>query len=243
MEVCFSAAAAPAQDYLSAVPIPGDVILLVGAKTGCDGLCGGLSASAGYDHGALQSRRGERQTYTSQMGDPLSARALVRLMRRRDLMKLVKRAEDISSGGLAVAAAEVADGVRIDLDRVPTSVSDRLRVDHLMGPYEIAFSETQARMLFVISSIHQAEVTRIAATEDLEVTLIGTVTAERRCRMRWYGRNLLSLSRDFLDASGAERRVSVHIPPTDTENMYRTVADSLSGEDLVERYLRVMMHP
>ena len=96
----------------------------------------------------LQSRRGERQSYTSQMGDPLSARALVRLMRRRDLMKLVKRAEDVSSGGLAVAAAELAAGVRIDLDRVPTAVSDRIGPANLMGPYEIAFSETQARMLF-----------------------------------------------------------------------------------------------
>ncbi|MBR5869979.1 MAG: phosphoribosylformylglycinamidine synthase subunit PurQ [Clostridia bacterium] len=243
MEVCFSAAAAPAEDYLSAMPIPGDVILLVGAKTGCDGLCGGLSASADDHDGNMRSRRGPRQAYTSQMGDPQAARALVRLMRRRDLMKLVKRAEDVSSGGLAVAAAELAEGVRIDLDRVPTSVSDRLRVSHLMGPYEIAFSETQARMLFVIPSIHQEAVAHIAAMEDLEVTLIGTVTAERRFRMRWFGRNLLSLSRDFLDATGAERRVSVHIPQTDTENMYRTIADSLIGEDLSERYLRVMMHP
>jgi len=243
MEVCFSAAAAPAEGYLSSKPLPGDVIVLVGAKTGRDGLGGGLSASAGRADPKMQSRRGERQTYTSQMGDPQAARSLVRLMRRRDLMKLIKRAEDISAGGIAVAAAELAEGVRIDLDRVPTTVSDRISAGHIMGPYEIAFSETQARMLLVIPSTQLTEVTRIAALEDLDATLIGTITAERRFRMRWWDRNLLSLSRDFLDAAGAERRVSVHIPKTDTENMYRAVSDRLIGEDLTERYLRVMMHP
>ncbi len=243
MEVCFSAAAAPEEGYLSAKPLPGDVILLVGAKTGRDGLGGGLSASAGRADPAMSSRRGERQTYTSQIGDPQAARALVRLMRRRDLMQIVKRAEDISAGGLAVAAAEIADGVRIDLDRVPTSVSDRIRVGSVMGPYEIAFSETQARMLFVIPSTKQAEVSRIAAQEDLEATLVGTITAERRVRLCWWGHSVLSLSRDFLDAAGAERRVQVHIPASDTENMYRTIPDHLTGEDLTERYLRVMMHP
>ena len=243
MEVCFSAAAAPAQGYLSERPIPGDVIVLVGAKTGRDGLGGGLSASAGRADTNLQSRRGERLTYTSQMGDPLAARALVRLMRRRDLMQFVKRAEDISSGGLAVAAAEIAEGVRIDLDRVPTTVSDRISSGHVMGPYEIAFSETQGRMLLVIPSTRLNDVIRIAAQEDLEAVLIGTVTAERRFRMRFWDRSLLSLSRDFLDAAGAERRVGARIPRADTENMYRAVSDRLSGEDLAERYLRVMMHP
>ena len=243
MEVCFTAAAAPAEDNVYGMPVPGDIILLVGAETGRDGLGGGLSASAGRAQAGMKSRRGERQTYTTQMGDPQAARALVRLMRRRDLMKLIKRAEDISSGGLAVAAAELAEGVRIDLDRVPTAVTDRVGSGNPMGPYEIAFSETQARILLVIASIHQEKVARIAAEEDLEISLIGTVTAERRCRMRWWGRNILSLSRDFLDAAGAERRAAVRIPRTDTENMYRTVADSLIGEDLTERYLRVMMHP
>ncbi len=243
MEVCFSAAAAPVEGYLSEKPIPGDVIVLVGAKTGRDGLGGGLSASAGRADKTLTSRRGERLTYTSQIGDPLSARALVRLMRRRDLMKLVKRAEDISSGGLAVAAAELAEGVRIDLDRVPTTVSDRISAGHVMGPYEIAFSETQGRMLLVIPSTQLAQVIHIAAQEDLEATLIGTVTAERRFRMRWWDRSLLSLSRDFLDAAGAERRIGAHITKADTENMYRAVSDRLIGEDLSERYLRAMMHP
>ncbi len=243
MEVCFSAAAAPAEGYLSAVPTPGDVIVLVGAKTGRDGLGGGLSASAGRADSNLQSRRGEHLTYTSQMGDPLSARALVRLMRRSDLMKMVKRAEDISAGGLAASAAELAEGVRIDLDRVPTTVSDRIIAGHVMGPHEIAFSETQGRMLLVIPSTKLTEVIRIAAQEDLEAVLIGTVTAERRFRMRWWDRSLLSLSRDFLDATGAERRVGVHIPKSDTENMYRAISDRLTGEDLAERYLRVMMHP
>ena len=243
MEVCFTAAAAPAEDSVSGMPIPGDIILLVGADTGRDGLGGGLSASAERAKLGMKSRRGERQTYTTQMGDPQAARALVRLMRRRDLMKLVKRAEDISSGGIAVAAAEIAEGVRIDLDRVPTADADRVGSANPMGPYEVAFSETQARMLLVIPSIHHEKVAQIAAEEDLEVTLIGTVTAERRCRMRWWGRNILSLSRDFLDAAGAERRAAVCIPRSDTENMYRTIADSLSGEDITERYLRVMMHP
>lgn len=243
MEVCFSAAAAPAEGYLSERPIPGDVIVLVGARTGRDGLGGGLSASAVRVDKYLTSRRGERMTYTSQIGDPQAARALVRLMRRRDMMKLVKRAEDISAGGLAVAAAELAEGVRIDLDRVPTTVSDRITKGHVMGPYEIAFSETQGRMLLVIPSTKLNDVIRIAGQEDLEAVLIGTITAERRFRMRWWDRSLLSLSRDFLDASGAERRVSVRISKADTENMYRAVSDRLTGEDLAERYLRVMMHP
>ncbi|MBQ7982438.1 MAG: phosphoribosylformylglycinamidine synthase, partial [Clostridia bacterium] len=242
MEVCFTAAAAPEEGYISAVPIPGDIILLVGAKTGRDGLGGGLSASAGRASFPAQEAA-DRHTYTSQIGDPLAARALVRLMRRRDLMRYVKRAEDVSSGGIAIAAAEIAAGVRIDLDRVPTSVSDRLSFGGVMDPYEIAFSETQARMLLVVPSIHQGIVNEIAAQENLEAVVIGIVTAERRFRMHWWDRCILSLSRDFLDATGAERRVSAHIPPADTENLFRGIADRLSGEDITERYLRLMMHP
>ena len=231
MEVCFTAAAAPEEGYLSAVPIPGDIILLIGAKTGRDGLGGGLSASAGRASFPAQEAA-DRHTYTSQIGDPLAARALVRLMRRRDLMRYVKRAEDVSSGGIAIAAAEIAAGVRIDLDRVPTSVSDRLSFGGVMDPYEIAFSETQARMLLVVPSIHQGIVSEIAAQENLEAVVIGTVTAERRFRMHWWDRCILSLSRDFLDATGAERRVSAHIAAADTENLVRGIADRLSGEDI-----------
>ena len=112
-----------------------------------------------------------------------------------------------------------------------------------MGPYEIAVSETQGRMLLVIPSTRLNDVIRIAAQEDLEAVLIGTVTAERRFRMRFWDRSLLSLSREFLDAAGAERRVGARIPRADTAKMYRSVSDRLSGEDLAERYLRVMMHP
>ncbi len=243
LEVCFSAAAVPEEDCASAQPVPGDFVVLVGAKTGRDGLGGGLSASAVRAGHTMSSRRGERSPHTSQMGDPQATRALLRLMRRQDMMRLCKRAEDISSGGIAVAAAEIARGVRIDLDRVPTASADRLTAAGVMDPYEIAFSETQGRMLLVISAIHEAQAAQIAAEEDLDLTVVGTVTAEPRFRMMWRDVTLLSLSRDFLDATGAERRAGAYIPQADTEHLFRGISDRLTGEDLTERYLRVMMHP
>ncbi|MBP3919038.1 MAG: phosphoribosylformylglycinamidine synthase subunit PurQ [Clostridia bacterium] len=259
MEVCFAAAAAPQADCYTK-PIPGDIIVLVGAKTGRDGLGGGLHASvnrirrsayendaafleAMADESGSEDPEKKRNTYTSQIGDPQVSRALVRMMRRADVRKLVKRASDIGSGGLAVAAAELASGVRIDLDRVPTSISDRIAVGCLMSPYEIAFSETQARMLLVLPSISVSALADIASEEDLDTTVIGIVTSERRCRLLWWERTLLSLSRDFLDATGAERRVSAYIPPADVESLYFGISDHLMGEDITELYLRLMMHP
>ncbi len=244
MEVCFAAAAAPESDCYR-MPEPGDVIMLVGAKTGRDGLGGGLHASAvrtgDGDRRMADMRR--NRTYTSQIGDPQASRALLRMMRREDVRQIVRRASDIGSGGLAIAAAELAPGVRIDLDRVPTSLSDRIAVGCMMTPHEIAFSETQARMLLVLPATEAALLARIAAEEDLDASMIGVVTSERRCRLLWWERTILSLSRDFLDATGAERRVSAYIPPADTESMYRGISDHLSGEDFGELWLRLMMHP
>ncbi|MBQ8577652.1 MAG: phosphoribosylformylglycinamidine synthase subunit PurQ [Clostridia bacterium] len=259
MEVCFSAAAAPIDTddvggSAPGVPAAGDIIVLVGARTGRDGLGGGLNASAvrvspggderaGQDDHPEKPKKHRRNTYTSQIGDPQASRSLLRMMRRGDVRRLVRRAADVGSGGLAVAAAELAGGVRIDLDRVPTSVSDRIVVGGMMTPNEIAFSETQARMLLVVPADRVTEIAEIAASEDLDASIIGVVTSERRCRLLWWEQTLLSLSRDFLDATGAERRVSAYIPPADTETLYRGISDHLAGDDLTGLYLRLMMHP
>ncbi|MGM9624914.1 MAG: phosphoribosylformylglycinamidine synthase subunit PurQ, partial [Eubacteriales bacterium] len=263
MEVCFAAAAAPETDCYG-TPVSGDIIVLVGAKTGRDGLGGGLNASAvrtdrrnmrETDESDAASEvfqpteaegtdsRKKHRTYTSQIGDPQASRALVRMMRRPDVRRIVKRAADIGSGGIAVTAAELAGGVRIDLDHVPTSVNDRIAIGSIMTPFEIAFSETQARMLLVLPSDHVTVLSEIAAEEDLDVSVIGTVTSERRCRLLWWEKTVLSLSRDFLDATGAERRVNAYIPPANTEHLFRGIADDLVGEDLTELYLRLLMHP
>lgn len=244
MEVCFAAAAAP-QSECYHTPTSGDIIMLVGAKTGRDGLGGGLHASAVRagmacaDTGMTETRH----TYTAQIGDPQASRALLRLMRREDIRRIVRRAADVGSGGLATAAAELAPGVRIDLDRVPTSLSDRLAVGAMMTPHEIAFSETQARMLLVVPSSDVTALAGIAASEDLDATVIGVVTSERRCRLLWWERTILSLSRDFLDATGAERRANAYIPQADTESLHRGISDHLAGEDFTELYLRMLMHP
>ncbi len=249
MEVCFAAAAAPESDCFRA-PMAGDVIMLVGAKTGRDGLGGGLQASvirAGNRDARTADVIGQpnrkRQSYTSQIGDPQASRALLRMMRREDVRRIVHRASDVGSGGLATAAAELAMGVRIDLDRVPTSLTDRLAVGSMMTPYEIAFSETQARMLLVLTANDATALAEIAAEEDLDAALIGVVTSENRCRLLWWERTVLSLSRDFLDATGAERRTNAYIPSADTEALYRGISDHLSGEDFTELYLRMLMHP
>jgi len=246
MEVCFTAAAAPEKTFFASRPIAGDVVILIGAKTGRDGLGGGLHSSKARAkmHDITDAETGTFHIpYTAQIGDPLAARALLRMMRRKDVIKLVKRANDVASGGIAVAAAELANGLRIDLERVPVSALDRISMERMIDPYEIAFSETQARMVVVVSANHANEFIDIADEENLQAEMIGIVTEEPRFRLLYCERSLLSLSRAFLNSTGAERQIGAFIPSSQIDDLYRTITDRLMMEDLSKMYLRVMLHP
>ena len=237
MELCMTASAVPAAKWQSKKPIPGDVILLLGAKTGREGLGGALNASAGPEN------RRTQELYTAQAGDPAEARALMRFLQRQDAAALIKRANDIGSGGLGVAAAELADGVRIDLDKVPTVGMED--AGGKSDPYVIAVSETQERILIVAPAIHSYALQRMAEEENLHLSLIGIVTAEPRFRLLWHDAVILNLSRDFLDSTGAEKRISAEIPQMHTERLSAPPpgVSAANGEDTAELFCRTLSSP
>ncbi len=247
MEVCLTAAAVPESEYHAGKPIPGDVILLVGAPTGRDGMGGALTASASGDFfgesaGSTVLGSGRFSSpvrYTVPMCDAQIGRALLRLMRNPALMRCIKRASDVGAGGIGVAAGELADGVRIDLDHIPTGADDF--GGRQFTPYEIAVSETLGRLLLVVPSIHAPTVLQLAEAEDLSAHMIGIVTAERRFRMVWHERTVLSLSRDFLDSNGAEKRIGAYIPMMRLQDLERSGPAGNTGADLARSYVKTMM--
>ncbi len=245
MEICMAVAAVPEADFISQLPTAGDAIMIVGAPTGQDGMGGALSASdisdvpyADSEVGAAANRRFMRPRYTAQVSDAVVERALIRYMRTPYVQSRIKRANDVGAGGLAVAAAELAEGVRIDLERVPTVMSG-VGVSR-MSPYEIAASETLQRLVLVIPSVHREGMVREAQEMGLSAAVIGTVTAERRFRMLWRGRIVLSLTRDFLESMGAQKRISAEVRPT----AFDVWEDQTqAGEDMGRRLLRTLMSP
>ncbi|MCQ2431810.1 MAG: phosphoribosylformylglycinamidine synthase subunit PurQ [Clostridia bacterium] len=245
MEICMTAAAVPEANWHSGRAVPGDIILLVGAPTGKDGMGGTLTASSLHSHETAAEdsmyRSFARPGYTAQVVNPQTERALLRLMRRTDVMRLIKRGNDVGAGGLGVAAGELAEGVRIDLDKVPT-VLDRFDGSRL-SPWETAASETLGRLVLVAASIHAPALQAAAAEEGLSMQIIGVVTAERRFRMMWHDRTVLNLSRDFLDSTGAERRIRAYIPAAHTLSLYTGITDTGAGEDITSLYIRTLMQP
>ncbi|WP_297242073.1 phosphoribosylformylglycinamidine synthase [uncultured Flavonifractor sp.] len=224
--------AAPADHVRREVPAPGDVVVLLGGRTGRDGIGGATGSSKSHNLSSLDTMASEVQK-----GNAPEERKLQRLFRNPNVTRLIKRCNDFGAGGVSVAIGELADGLAIDLDAV------RKKYDGLDGT-EIAISESQERMAVVVAPQDVDTLLHMAATENLEAYPVATVTESPRMVMTWRGKTVANLSRAFLNTNGAVKHAQVKVaqrpgPQTFEERPLRELAKELdyaSRRGLTERF-------
>ena len=192
-------AAVPAADVRREAPVPGDVVLLIGGRTGRDGI-GGASGSSKTHEASSVAEWGAQV----QKGDAPTERKLRRLFDSPSVTRLIKRCNDFGAGGVCVAVGELADGLRVDLDAVPK------KYDGLDGT-ELAVAESQERMAVVVDRADTDTMIALARAENLEATPVAVVTGDQRLVMTWRGQTVVDLPRVLLGAGGAERHASALI--------------------------------
>ena len=225
-------AAAPVGNVRRERPAPGDVVVLLGGRTGRDGIGGATGSSKRHDAKSLQTMASEVQK-----GNAPEERKLQRLFRDGNVTRLIKRCNDFGAGGVSVAIGELADGLAIDLDAV------RKKYDGLDGT-ELAISESQERMAVVLAPEDEAAFLTAAQRENLEAYRVAVVTEEPRMVMRWRGQTIVDLSRAFLNTNGAAKHaaVSVGVPMGETPTAPKTLREmagsleSASRRGLTERF-------
>ena len=218
MEIGAVVGATPAKNVRRECPAPGDVIVLLGGRTGRDGIGGATGSSKAHKLESLETCGAEVQK-----GNAPVERKLQRLFRREDACRLIKRCNDFGAGGVSVAIGELADGLFIDLNKVPK------KYEGLDGT-ELAISESQERMAVALAPEDVAEFIGYAHEENLEATEVATVTAEPRLRMVWDGETIVDVSRDFLNSNGAPKHQHVHV---EKQGTYTGV--SLPGETFAQK--------
>ena len=199
MEIGAVVGATPASHVRRECPAPGDVIVLLGGRTGRDGIGGATGSSKAHNHESLEHCGAEVQK-----GNPPIERKLQRLFRREDACRMIKRCNDFGAGGVSVAIGELADGLFIDLNKVTK------KYEGLDGT-ELAISESQERMAVALAPEDVDRFIALASEENLEATPVATVTEEKRLKMVWNGATIVDISRDFLNSNGAEKHQKAHI--------------------------------
>ena len=192
--------AAPAENVVRRQPEPGDVVILLGGRTGRDGCGGATGSSKSHSTESLTECGAEVQK-----GNAPEERKIQRLFRNPEATRLIKRCNDFGAGGVSVAVGELADGLDIDLDRVPK------KYDGLDGT-ELAISESQERMAVVLVPEDVAAFHALAAAENLESSAIAVVTEAPRLRMTWRGQCVCDIARSFLNSNGAKKSSGVRVP-------------------------------
>ena len=200
MEVGAVIAAAPEANVRREVPEAGDLVVLLGGRTGRDGCGGATGSSKSHNINSLESCGAEVQK-----GNAPEERKLQRLFRNPVVSRMIKRCNDFGAGGVSVAIGELADGLDIDLNAVPK------KYDGLDGT-ELAISESQERMAVVIESENKEKFLSLAAEENLEATVVAVVKAEPRLTMTWNGKTIVDISREFLNSNGAEKHIAIDAP-------------------------------
>ncbi len=200
MEIGAVIGAAPAENVVRVRPESGDIIILLGGRTGRDGCGGATGSSKSHSVQSLETCGAEVQK-----GNAPEERKLQRLFRNKDATLLIKRCNDFGAGGVSVAIGELADGLEIDLNAVPK------KYDGLDGT-ELAISESQERMAVVVAPENAEKFISLAQAENLEATPVAVVTEQPRLKMTWNGKTICDISREFLNSSGAEKHTDVYVP-------------------------------
>ena len=203
MEIGAVIAATPKENVIREVPEPGDVVILLGGMTGRDGCGGATGSSKAHDSSSLETCGAEVQK-----GNPPVERKLQRLFRKKDVTTLIRRCNDFGAGGVSVAIGELADGLEINLDKVPK------KYEGLDGT-ELAISESQERMAVVVRAKDAEKFISEADKENLEAVIVAEVTESPRLVMNWRGKTICDISREFLNTNGAEKNADVEITTDD----------------------------
>ena len=219
MEIGAVIAAAPRRAVKRLTSDPGDIIILLGGRTGRDGIGGATGASKSHTTKSLTTCGAEVQK-----GNAPTERKIQRLFRREEVSSIIKKCNDFGAGGVSVAIGELADGLQINLDRVPKKYAG-------LDGTELAISESQERMAVVVDPKDVDKMLQYADEENLEATVVATVTADPRMVIRWRGKEIVNLSRRFIDTNGAhqETTVSVTMP---SQTSQAIPASSASMTDL-----------
>jgi len=221
MEVGAVIAAAPKFNVVRKSPEPGDVVVLLGGKTGRDGCGGATGSSKAHTDESLVSCGSEVQK-----GNAPEERKIQRLFRNADVTRMIKRCNDFGAGGVSVAIGELADGLEINLDMVPK------KYEGLDGT-ELAISESQERMACVIAKENEEAFKKAAKRENLEAVTVAVVKEEPRVKIFWRGKTIVNLSREFVDSNGASKNTTLKV----TEPAEKSCFDKKYSNCLKEQWL------
>ena len=236
MEIGAVIAAAPSENVRRERPVSGDIVILLGGATGRDGCGGATGSSKSHTATSLETCGAEVQK-----GNAPEERKLQRLFRNKEACRMIKRCNDFGAGGVSVAIGELADGLKIDLNAVPK------KYDGLDGT-ELAISESQERMAVVIEKENVERFLEIANSENLNATPVAVVTKEPRLVMNWNGKNIVDVSREFLNSNGADKHIDIktvkanykekNVSGNFVENLKNTASDlnTCSKRGLSERF-------
>lgn len=209
-------------------PAAGDIILLLGGRTGRDGIGGATGSSKEHTEASLESCGSEVQK-----GNAPEERKLQRLMRRPEATKLIKKSNDFGAGGVSVAIGELADGLDIYLDRVPTKYSG-------LNPTELAISESQERMAVVIEAKDRELMEHYCHLDNIEYTHVADVTDSGRMRQFYKGQLIADLTREFIDSAGAKHFAQATIQAVEAKNPFTR---NIDAETIADKMLHVMADP
>ena len=210
MEIGAVLGAAPRRAVIRENSDPGDIIILLGGRTGRDGCGGATGSSKVHTVESIETCGAEVQK-----GNPPTERKIQRLFRREEVSCLIKKCNDFGAGGVSVAIGELADGLRIELDKVPKKYAG-------LDGTEIAISESQERMAVVVDPKDVDQFMAYAAEENLEATKVAVVTEEPRLVLIWRGKEIVNLSRAFLNTNGAHQETDVEVEiPSHADTLFR----------------------
>ena len=219
LEIGAVVGAVPERNVRRHEPMPGDIVILLGGKTGRDGCGGATGSSKAHDNSSLTSCGAEVQK-----GNPTEERKLQRLFRNPKASLMIKRCNDFGAGGVSVAVGELADGLEIDLNKVPK------KYEGLDGT-ELAISESQERMAVVVEAGDAEEFIALAESENLEATPVAVVTEQKRMVMHWKGEVTVDLSREFLNSNGAPKHTDIYIPETKKADLFAGLSEKITDKD------------
>ena len=228
LEVGAVVGAVRAADVRREEPVPGDVVLLLGGRTGRDGIGGATGSSKSHTGTSLETAGSEVQK-----GNAPEERKLQRLFRRPEVTRLIKRSNDFGAGGVSVAIGELADGLDIYLDRVPAKYAG-------LNATELAISESQERMAVVVAAADREEFERLAAADNLEITYVADVTDSGRMRMWSCDALVADLSRAFIDSTGAPHYARATVQAVEDKDPF---ARHPEGAGIKERMGSLMKDP
>ena len=230
MEIGAVMGAAPRRAVIRETSDPGDIIILLGGRTGRDGCGGATGSSKAHKTSSIETCGAEVQK-----GNAPTERKIQRLFRREEVTAIIKKCNDFGAGGVSVAIGELADGLKINLDLVPKKYAG-------LDGTEIAISESQERMAVVVDPKDTQKMLDFAAEENLEAIAVAVVDPDPRLVMTWRGKEIVNISRAFLDTNGAHQETDVRVTlPEEKDCYFNNPAISVSSEEEVEKAWKGML--